>query len=339
MAEAWNEGKPLDIALNREPPAVDTRHRITGATCGRPAGAFHPVIGIIFNPTARGEKAARFQRSLAGLGPDVQVRPTRGPGDARTLAGELAGAGFDTLVAAGGDGTVNEVLNGICDTPGALARVRLGVIPLGTVNVFAQEMGIPGEVTGAWRVVRFGHERLVDLPCAEFAGLLGGRERRHFALMAGAGLDSRAIALVNWELKKRVGPLAYLWAGVQAMRRPHPQVIVTLGGETRVAELAEIGNGRYYGGRFPVFPRARLDDGELDVTLFPRVTWPRALAVFLRLLFNRLEHSPDARLFQAKELTLDAGVLVPFHLDGDLVGHLPATLTLQPRSLRVLVAA
>ncbi|MCW5557561.1 MAG: diacylglycerol kinase family lipid kinase, partial [Verrucomicrobiae bacterium] len=255
------------------------------------------------------------------------------------LAAEFAGAGFDTLVAAGGDGTVNEVLNGLCDTPGALARTRLAVIPLGTVNVFAKEMGIPMDLAGAWRVARSGRDHLVDLPCAEFAGFRGGRERRHFALMAGAGLDSRAIALVNWELKKRVGPLAYVWAGVQAMRPPHPQVVVSLGGESPVTdrvELAEIGNGRYYGGRFPVFPRARLDDGEFDVTLFPQVTWPRAFAVFLRLLFNRLEHSPHARLLQAKELTLGADTSVPFHLDGDIVGYLPATLTLQPRALRVI---
>ncbi|MBN8246164.1 MAG: diacylglycerol kinase family lipid kinase [Verrucomicrobia bacterium] len=300
------------------------------------------MTGIIFNPTARGDKATRFRRDLADLGSEARLVPTRCAGDARLLAAELSAAGFNTLVAAGGDGTVNEVLNGICDTPEGLERTRLGVIPLGTVNVFAKELGIPAGVAGAWRVVRSGHERRVDLPCAEFRGVDGKPERRHFALMAGAGLDSRAIALVDWEHKKRIGPLAYVWAGIRAMRPPHPQVRVTLGEITRVVELAEIGNGRLYGGRFPVFPRARLDDGRLDVTLFPRVTWPRVAAVFARLLLNRLEGSPDALLLQSETLTLAAETAaseVPFHLDGDVVGTLPARISVQPRRLRVATDA
>lgn len=298
------------------------------------------MTGIIFNPTARGEKATRFRRELAALGAEARLVPTRCAGDARRLAAELAADGCGTVVAAGGDGTVNEVLNGICDIPGALERIRLGVIPLGTVNVFAKELRIPPGVAGAWRAVLSGNERRVDLPVAEFRGAQGDRERRFFALMAGAGLDSRAIALVDWEHKKRLGPLAYVWAGIRAMRPPHPRVRVTLGQTTHLVELAEVGNGRFYGGRFPVFPRARLDDGRLDLTLFPRVTWPRAAAVFSRLLVNRLEGSPDALLLQAEQLTLAADPdddEVPFHLDGDVVGTLPATLTVQPRRLRVAV--
>ncbi|MBL9172205.1 MAG: diacylglycerol kinase family lipid kinase, partial [Verrucomicrobiales bacterium] len=215
------------------------------------------MIGVIFNPTARGERANRFRDHLSELGADVRVLPTRSAGDARTLAAELTREGFETLVAAGGDGTVNEVLNGICDVPEGLDRTRLGVIPLGTVNVFAKEMGIPDEFRGAWKVIRQGRERRIDLPCAEFAGPNGDKEFRHFILMAGAGLDSRAIGLVDWGWKRRVGPLAYVWAGIQAMKPPHPQLTVTVAGHSHHVELAEVGNGRYYGGRFPVFPNAR----------------------------------------------------------------------------------
>lgn len=254
------------------------------------------------------------------------------------MAADLTRDGFGTLVAAGGDGTVNEVLNGICDVPEGLARTRLGVIPLGTVNVFAKEMAIPEEFQGAWRVIREGRDRWIDLPRAEFTGATGDRELRHFILMAGAGLDSRAIGLVDWGWKRRVGPLAYVWAGIRAMKPPHPSLEVRIVETTHRVELAEVGNGRFYGGRFPVFPKARLDDGVLDVTLFPRVGLLCALRVFLRLVTRRLTGSRDAVMLQGREITLTSEEPVPLQLDGDLVGHLPATLTVQPRALRVVAA-
>ena len=152
----------------------------------------------------------------ASSGISSPFSPTRAAGDARMLAAELVSAGAGTVVAAGGDGTVNEVLNGICDVPDGLQRTRLAVIPMGTVNVFAKELRIPGRFEGAWNVVRTGREWLMDLPLAEFTGPTGARVRRHFILMAGAGLDSAAIERVDWDLKRRVGPLAYIWAGLQA---------------------------------------------------------------------------------------------------------------------------
>lgn len=294
------------------------------------------VIGVIFNPTARGERANRFRDHLRELGDDVRVVPTRSAGDARTLAADLTREGFETLVAAGGDGTVNEVLNGICDVPEGLTRTRLGVIPLGTVNVFAKEMAIPEEFQGAWRVIREGRDRWIDLPHAEYTGANGDRECRYFILMAGAGLDSRAIGLVDWGWKRRVGPLAYVWAGIQAMKPPHPNVHVTVAGRSHRVELAEVGNGRFYGGRFPVFPNARLDDGVLDVTLFPRVGWFCALRVFLRLVTHRLSDSNSAVLLQGREITFASEEPIPLQLDGDLVGHLPVTLTVRTRALRVV---
>jgi diacylglycerol kinase (ATP) len=295
------------------------------------------VIGVIFNPTARGEKAAAFRDHLSDLGSDVRVAPTRGPGDARPLAAELVAEGCDLLVAAGGDGTVNEVLNGLAEVPAALPRVRLGVIPLGTINVFAKETGIPEHFPEAWKVLRAGRERLIDLPVAEFIGTNGRPERRHFILMAGAGLDSRAISLVNWKLKKKLGPLAYVWAGVQAMNGPRPELLAEFDGEHHRVQLAEVGNGRFYGGRYVLFPDGQLDSGRLEVTLFPCITWPAAVRIYLRLLRNRLAGSPEVIVRQTRQLTLNSAAPLPFHLDGDVVGQLPATVSLQPRALRVVV--
>ena len=97
---------------------------------------------VIFNPTARGGKARRFRRHLDAIGKEATLKLTAAAGDARRLATEAVGEGFEIVVAAGGDGTLNEVLNGIGDAPDGFVRARLGVLPLGTVNVYAREYAL-----------------------------------------------------------------------------------------------------------------------------------------------------------------------------------------------------
>src|SRR5580700_6157302 len=113
---------------------------------------------VIFNPTAKGDKAKHFRRHLEVIGAECALKQTVAAGGARPLAAEAIREGFDTVVAAGGDGTLNEVLNGIGDVPDGFERIRLGVLPLGTVNVFAKELGLPMELSHAWRVLREGRE-------------------------------------------------------------------------------------------------------------------------------------------------------------------------------------
>src|SRR5437773_8109408 len=121
-------------------------------------------ICVIFNPAARGEKAKRFRNHLDTLSTKCALKPTFAAGAGRTLAAEAVREGFEVIVAGGGDGTVNEVLNGIGDYPGGFARARLGVLPLGTVNVFAREIGMPLSLRRAWEVIRRGRESAIDLP-------------------------------------------------------------------------------------------------------------------------------------------------------------------------------
>src|SRR5262245_49550548 len=151
-------------------------------------GAPCPAICIIFNPAARGEKAKRFQQSLASIADACSFKPTLAPGDGRAQAAAAVREGFQTIVAAGGDGTVNEVLNGIGDEPEGFARARLGVLPLGTVNVFAKELDMPANFRSAWKILQRGKEMIIDLPEVEFS-LDGRSQRRFFAQMAGAGWD------------------------------------------------------------------------------------------------------------------------------------------------------
>ena len=124
---------------------------------------------VIFNPAARGDKARHFRRHLDEIASQGALKATTIPGDARRLATEAVADGFELIVAAGGDGTVNEVLNGIGDAPDGFARARLGVLPLGTVNVFAREIGLPLRIERAWEALQRGREARLDLPCVEFS--------------------------------------------------------------------------------------------------------------------------------------------------------------------------
>jgi YegS/Rv2252/BmrU family lipid kinase len=291
---------------------------------------------VIFNPTARGEKAKRLLKHLGQLGTACAFKPTLAAGDARPLAAEAVREGCQTVVAVGGDGTVNEVINGIADEPEGFQRIRLGVLPVGTVNVFARELGLPSHFRDAWQVILRGHEAVIDLPQVEFQTRTG-LQRRWFAQMAGCGLDARAVELMNWELKKKIGQFAYVVSALKALAEKATQIHISDGTRTFTGELTLLGNGRLYGGSIPMFHQADLRDGLLDVCVFPCVNWfvvLRYAGAFLspKLLFRGGEH-----YFQAKSVTVDGGTPAPLELDGEHVGHMPATFSIRKTVLRVLV--
>ena len=293
-------------------------------------------ICVIFNPSARGEKALRFRQHLTALSHECTLKPTYAVGSGRTLAVEAVREGFGTIVAAGGDGTVNEVLNGICDEPEGLSRARFAVLPLGTVNVFAKELDLPTRFGEAWRTIKEAHETIIDLPFAEFTEN-GLATKRYFAQMAGAGWDSRAIELVDWKYKKQIGGLAYVVAGLKAMQGHMHQIVVSDGDKSLTGELVLIGNGRFYGGRYKVFPLADLRDSVLEVSVLPKVDVLGLMRSGWGLLTNQLYASGGIRHFKARELQLYSTDQVPFHLEGENVGYLPAKFSVKPRCLRVVV--
>jgi diacylglycerol kinase family enzyme len=314
---------------------------------------------LIFNPSAQGGKARRFHSHPALPRGQCVFLATAAPGDARRLAAQAVRDGFQTIIAAGGDGTANEVLNGIADVPGGFRAVRLGILPLGTINVFARELGLPLHARRAWKVLALGRERTIDVGRAEFT--LGGTpQRRYFMQLAGAGVDSRAIELTDWNVKKKIGFLAYVVAGFKALSEKRPLITVRTGetgaggrvdvasalcadgpapskGETSTGEWVGVGNGRFYGGPIPVFPRARLDDGLLHVCVLPKANFVRLAAVVAGLLMGRMHQFCRARQLCTTALTLTSPARVLLQLDGENAGELPATLTVEPRALRVLV--
>lgn len=291
---------------------------------------------IIFNPTARGDKARRFLRELASIAGDWALKPTTRAGEATALAQEAVESGFGTIIAAGGDGTVSEVVQGIGLAHEGLQRTRLGIVPLGTMNVLARELDLPHDLREAWAVLKAGRESRIDLPCAEHGG---SRPcvRRFFVQLAGAGLDARAVAAVDWEWKKRVGVLAYLAAGIRAFVSGRPVVRVRCGTETAQGELILIGNGRFYGGSVPMFPAGNMRDGLLEVRVVPRVTSLDILQFGWAWLWDCGLTFKEERFMRAARVELSSDVRVPFQVDGDNVGFLPVTFSVQREALRVIV--
>jgi len=290
---------------------------------------------VIFNPTARGDKARRFRRHLDAISHESALKMTTVAGGARQLAKDAVAEGFEIIVAGGGDGTVNEVLNGIGDAPDGFERARLGVLPLGTVNVFAREMSIPSKLESAWEIIRQERESKIDLPWVEF-GANGSRQKRYFVQLAGAGLDARAIELVKWQVKKVVGPLAYVMAGFHALLGPPSKIGVTGGNHSSAGGLVMIGNGQLYGGQFRLFPKADLRDGLLEICVLPRVNWLTLVRCSPELLLRGVLPSSSHELFQAESVTLTSESPTPLQIDGELIGQLPATFSLERSRLRVI---
>ncbi|MDH4477368.1 MAG: diacylglycerol kinase family lipid kinase [Verrucomicrobiaceae bacterium] len=297
-------------------------------------------IPVILNPAARSTKAARRLAAIEALQPSPRVHLTSRPGDAQLLAEGLVKEGHPLIVAAGGDGTMNEVLQGLClanaaKAPGA-EQARLGVLPMGTMNVFSLELELPGnDLVSCWERIASGHTREVDL----------WRANEHFFIqLAGVGVDAEIIRQTTWEAKKRLGPLSYVLSALRVMRGKSPMLTVEVPGEApRVGSLVLVGNGHHYGGPFRLFERADSHDGLLDVLVFHQVgPWELAQLV-RRLTTSGYSPSEDLEYLQAREFTVRAsdptskGARVPMELDGELRGEAPVHFRPADRRLTVAV--
>lgn len=270
-------------------------------------------ILLIANPVAGGDAMAKIHQArecLAARGDRVELRLTGARGDAARFAREAKTGDVDLLVAAGGDGTLNEVINGLAPSP-----VPLAFIPLGTTNVFALETGIPLDIPGACRVALNGVSTPVSL------GLAG---ETRFLLMAGAGFDAEVVRRLDLRLKRLLGKLAY---GISAFQvffgAPFPTIEVECADGSRLTgHTIVIGNGRLYGGRFSLTPDASLTDDVFEVCLLQKPGRRPLLHALLRMVLHRPLDPAGARLFKARELTVrGAGVAV--QIDGDAHGELP----------------
>ena len=177
--------------------------------------------------------------------------------------------------------------------------------------------------------------RAVDLPAAVQLESKCPRQRR-FVQMAGVGLDARAVAEVDFSLKKKTGALAYLVSGLKAFHR-QPCLTAKWANGVVHGQWMCVGNGQFYGGPLSLFPRARFDDGLLDLCVFPRVTPGLVLEAAMAMAMNRMETWHGARHLRLSELSIEGPPGTPVQMDGDPAGALPVSFSILPRALKVLV--
>ena len=297
---------------------------------------------LIMNPVA-GQGRTRLTRAaledaFAPLLGDVCI--TQGPEDARVAARNARARGCDAVLVAGGDGTVNEAVSGLLAADGP--PLPLGLVPLGTQNVLAQELGQPlGDLAATRQIVQTGRTRTIDVGLV--SGPAPGAEARVFVLMAGFGFDAAVIGETLRPVKDLLGPAAYALATVGALAKyQSTQVTLTLDGQevrTR-AYLVVIANAASYAyGQIKMAPFAALDDGWLDVCVFERAPLDRVgfAGQLVSVLARRHLHDPRVRYYRAKTITLTSDPPISGQLDGDGIGQTPVTITLLPRILPVLV--
>jgi len=282
-------------------------------------------IVIIHNPLARGGKAAKLEPPTKNTRADILLLETTSPEEATALAREAAEHGAEKIVAAGGDGTLNAVVNGMASH----TNVTLGLLPVGTMNVFAREIGLPMEVRRCWDVILANNTRKVDL------GVANGR---FFLSNAGVGLDAQVVAETDKEFRKQIGPLSYVIKGLEIASRPAPEILVQAEGHEKIqATFVMIGNGRFYGGPFEVFTGGTMNDGLLDVVLFKRMSQWDALRYLHGLLCGKSQDLRDLVRLRAAKLSVDSVAAVPYEVDGELAGNTPVKFEVKQSALTVLI--
>ncbi|MBX9750751.1 MAG: diacylglycerol kinase family lipid kinase [Roseococcus sp.] len=277
---------------------------------------------LIFNPAAGSRRRRKLARAMAVLGRNAVVAETAGPGDARRIAAQAAAEGHDYVVAAGGDGTIAEVAAGLMGS-----RSALGILPFGTANVLALELGLPRDAEGAARVIAAGREAMIH------PGLADGRL---FVQMLGAGFDAAVVHHLPPGLKRHIGKGAYVWQSLVEMARHDFRALrfSADGGPWEDAAGLIVTKGRLYAGHHLVAPGA--SPLERGFTLVIQRGRPRlgALLAGAALPLNLMHRLPFIELRRCAQVTLDgAGVLT--QCDGDAGPALPLTITDAPQPLRI----
>lgn len=252
---------------------------------------------------------------------------TRSAEEAQELSAEFAKAGEPVVVAAGGDGTLNAVVKGL-----AGSSTALGVLPTGTMNVFARELGIPYDhLERAFEVILEGHVKEVDLFEANGTP---------FVQMAGFGFDAAVIEETTWESKKVLGPLAYLLSAVKVLGESPPKMVVETGdGRREEGAVVLAGNGSLYGGQIKLFHRADNQDSKLDVLIFKEAGYKLVRDSLRGLALGAIDFDQSTVSYiQAESLRVTADREVPLEVDGELVGRTNEVLFCdeKPDRLRVL---
>ncbi|HEY6175687.1 MAG TPA: diacylglycerol kinase family protein [Kofleriaceae bacterium] len=307
-----------------------------------------PRTIVVVNPRSQGGRLGKRWKDIAdtiGRAFPFEEAVTEGPGDATLLTRKALRGGAERVVAIGGDGTINEVVNGFFDERGAAiaAEASMAVIPFGTGGDFRRTVHLPTELAEAARVIAANHRRKVDVGRLEFTASDGKRALRMFANIASFGVSGVVDRLVN-ESSKKLGRLSFALATARATWSYRNQrVQLVFDGRDRVEatiNTVAVANGRYFGGAMMVAPNAELDDGQFDVIAMGDFGFGDLLKSGRRL-YQGTHLTMDkvtarrARVVEAEPI--DPAAIVELDVDGENPGRLPARFELLPAALWLVV--
>lgn len=287
---------------------------------------------LIYNPTSGREEMKRrlpeiLQRLERG-GLETSTHATTGEGDATLAAAEAVERGFDVIIAAGGDGTLYEVINGMAEREN---RPPLGLLPLGTTNDFARAMAIPKNLEAACDIIIHGASRVIDL---------GKANQRYFINIAGGGSLTELTYEVPSRLKTMLGQLAYYMKGLEKLPRLRPIEIVLKSEDRELHEevmVFLISNTNSVAGFEKLCPDAAIDDGLMDVILVKKCNLVEMIRVVTLALRGEHLNDPHIIHFQSKNIQITSPDYTQLNLDGEFGGTLPGNFSVLPSHLQILV--
>jgi diacylglycerol kinase (ATP) len=284
---------------------------------------------MIYNPHAGGlrkgsGKVAFIKDALRAQGIELELLPTRAPGDATILAQGLVESKCQLVVACGGDGTINEIVCGM-----AGSHLPLMIFPAGTANVLASQIGLPKDLNRCVQLLRTGIQRRISL---------GKAGSRYFALMAGIGVDAGVVEAVNPTLKGKIGQGAFWLAGFQQLARYHFLPFeIQVDGHSHSCTFAIISKVKWYASRFQLTPRASLFSDTFEICLFHSTNRWRYLTYLFYSSFSKHECLQDVTILQGRKIKAVGPDQVMVQVDGELIGTLPQEFQIQEDALTLVI--
>ncbi len=298
---------------------------------------------LIHNPNAgHGGAKRRAQldeaRSIfAASGIEAELAETKGPGDATEIARRATVERRQLVIACGGDGTLNEVVNGLAGHSNG-HRVPLALLPAGTANIFAKELTLPWDIPSAARRLIRGN--VVDIALGLATPVNEPSKQKYFLSVAGAGPDGMIVYSIDLELKARLGILAYWWQGArEVFRYQFPHFRVTIGGQSEDSSLVVVGRTKHYGGPFKITTLADLYEDKFEVMTLNTRSGFRYLSYLPSLWMEKLRGTDGVFFSKTESLVCEPLDDKPVYaqVDGEPLGRLPVEFKIIPAALKVLV--
>lgn len=285
---------------------------------------------FIINPVAGRSKTAKVWEDIKSnsIVIETEGKPffTDGPGDAEKLARDLPKEGYRRLIVFGGDGTVNEVINGM-----ELGSTQLGIIPTGTGNDFCRMLGISNKPGEAVKQLFQGKTKIVDI---------GKINDRRFLNTLGVGFDAEVARTANEEYQNLSGTMAYLGALIKVLKEYKNEEMII---ETETATikgkmlLAAVGNGSYIGGGMKLIPQAKIDDGKFHLCLIGDASKPDVLMNVSKIFSGKHLSHPKVSSFTASKITIKTTYPLTVQTDGEILGKTPVKAEVIPGALEILI--